>query len=72
MSEEIKELSWWAKLLRSKAKLTYWLNEDVFVVEVCKFTEKSPECIVFTDYHSNRNIMVKHNRPITYVLEEIK
>jgi len=27
---------------------------------------------VFTDYHSNRNIMVKHNRPITYVLEEIK
>jgi len=72
MNPEEKELSWWAKLFRTKAKLTYWLNSDVFVVEVCHFTEKSPECIVFKDYYTKKAIMVKHTRPITYVLEEIK
>lgn len=72
MEGEQTKLSWWARLFRNKAKLTYWLNESVFVVEVCKFTEKTPECIVFQDYYTKKNIMVKHNRPITYVLEEIK
>jgi hypothetical protein len=72
MSEEGIKLSWWAKLLRKKAKLTYWLKDQVYVLEVTDFKEISPDCIVFKDYYTNRNIMVKYNTTITYVLEEIK
>jgi hypothetical protein len=72
MSEEIKDLSWWAKLTRKKAKLTYWLRDQVYVLEVTDFKEVSPECIIFKDYYTNKNIMVKYNTTITYVLEEVK
>jgi hypothetical protein len=72
MSEEIKELSWWAKLFRKRAKLTYWLKEQVYVVEVTDFKEIAPDCIMFKDFYTMRNIMVKYNNTITYVLEEIK
>jgi hypothetical protein len=72
MSEEIKELSWWAKIFRKRAKLTYWLKEQVYVVEVTDFKEIAPDCIMFKDFYTLRNIMVKYNNTITYVLEEIK
>jgi len=72
MNNEVKEINWWQKFLRKKAKLTYWLGSQVYVIEVCDFTEKSPECIVFKDYYTKKAIMVKHNIPITYVLEEVK
>jgi hypothetical protein len=72
MSEESKKLSWWARLFRSRAKLTYWLGNDTYVVEVSKFTEKKEDCIVFVDYYTQKTVMVKYSRPITYVLEQIK
>ena len=72
MEQGAKKVSWWARLFRSKAKLTYWLGSDVYVVEVSKFTEKKEDCIVFIDYYTQKTIMVKHNRTISYVLEEIK
>jgi hypothetical protein len=72
MIEEVKELNWWQKLFRKKAKLTYWLGTTVYVIEVCDFTEKTPECIVFKEYFTKKAVMVKHNMPITYVLEELK
>lgn len=72
MNNEIKKLSWLARIFRKKAKLTYWLKEQVFVVEVADFKEVTPDCIVFKDYYTMKNIMVKYNNTITYVLEEIK
>jgi hypothetical protein len=72
MEDGAKKVSWWVKLFRSRAKLTYWLSNDVYVVEVSKFTEKKDDCIVFIDYYTQKSVMVKHNRPISYVLEEIK
>jgi hypothetical protein len=72
MEQEVKELSWWARLFRKRAKLTYWLKDKVYVVEVTDFKEVSPDCIVFKDFYTMRNIMVKYNTTITYVLEEIK
>jgi hypothetical protein len=72
MEDGAKKVSWWVKLFRSRAKLTYWLSNDVYVVEVSKFTEKKEDCIVFIDYYTQKSVMVKHNRPISYVLEEIK
>jgi hypothetical protein len=72
MEDGAKKVSWWVKLFRSRAKLTYWLSNDVYVVEVSKFTEKKDDCIVFIDYYTQKSIMVKHNRTISYVLEEIK
>jgi hypothetical protein len=72
MEQEVKELGWWARIFRKKAKLTYWLKEQVFVVEVTDFKEVTPDCIVFKDYYTKKNIMVKYNNTITYVLEEIK
>jgi len=72
MEQQVKQLSWWTRIFRRKAKLTYWLKENVFVVEVCDFKEITPDCIVFKDYYTKKNIMVKYNNTITYVLEEIK
>lgn len=72
MTEDVKELGWFARLFRKRAKLTYWLGTNVYVIEVCDFTEKSQECIIFKDYYNKKSIMVKHNVPITYVLEELK
>lgn len=67
-----KELGWFARLFRKKAKLTYWLDDQIYSLEVCHFKEISPECIVFSDYYTKRNTMVKHQRKITYVLEQLK
>jgi len=72
MEQEVKELSWCAKLFRKNAKLTYWLKDQVYVVEVCDFKEIAPNCIVFKDYYTKKNIMVKYINTITYVLEEEK
>ena len=72
MTEEKNSLSWWDRMFRNRAKLTYWLDEKIFQLEVSKFKEKSPEGIAFEDYFTKRSIMVRHNKPITYILEEIK
>lgn len=72
MTEETKNLSWWDRIFRNRAKLTYWLNDKVFQLDVSNFKEKSPECIVFEDYFTKKSIMVRHSSPITYVLEEVK
>jgi hypothetical protein len=69
---EIKELGWFAKLFRKQAKLTYWLDQQAYVVNVCHFKEISPECIVFSDYFTKKNTMVKYRNKITYVLEQVK
>ena len=69
---EIKELGWFVRLFRKRAKLTYWLDQQVYVTEVCYFKEISPECIVFSDYITRKNTMVKYRNKITYVLEQIK
>lgn len=70
--DEKSKISWWARLFRSRAKLTYWLGSEAHVVEVSKFTEKKEDCIVFIDYYTQKTIMVKYSRPISYVLEQIK
>lgn len=75
MSEEVitdKDLNWFSKLFRKKAKLTYWLDHQAYVCEVCSFVEKSPECIIFADYLTKKNTVVRHKNKITYVLEQIK
>jgi len=72
MDQEAKELSWWARIFRKKAQLTYWLKDQAYVVVVTDFKEVAPDCIVFKDYYTLKNIMVKYNNTITYVLEEIK
>jgi len=72
MEQEVKELSWLAKIFRRHAKLTYWLKDQVYVVEVCDFKEVSPNCIVFKDYYTKKSVMVKYVNTITYVLEEEK
>lgn len=72
MTEDAKSLSWLDRMFRNRAKLTYWLDDKLFQCDVSNFKEKSPECIVFEDYFTKKSIMVKHNKPITYVLEEIK
>jgi hypothetical protein len=69
---EVQELGWFARLFRKRAKLTYWLDQQAYVIEVCHFKEISPECIVFSDYYSKKNTMVKYRNKITYVLEQMK
>lgn len=69
---EVQELGWFARFFRKRAKLTYWLDNQVYVAEVCHFQEKSPECIVFSDYYTKKNTMVRHRTKITYVLEQMK
>ena len=70
-TEEIK-LSWWARIFRSKAKLTYWLNDDAYEAEVTDFKEVSPDCIVYKDYYTLKKTMVRYNCTIIYKLREIK
>jgi hypothetical protein len=72
MTDTAQELNWFQRLFRTKAKLTYWLDSQVYVTEVCHFKEISPECIVFSDYYTKKNTMVKYQNKITYVLEQIK
>jgi hypothetical protein len=70
--ENKREPNWFLKLFRKRAKLTYWLDGNVFETEVCDFTEKSPECIVFSDYYTKKTTMVRYRNKITYVLEQVK
>ena len=67
-----KQLGWFARLFRKRAKLTYWLGDDAYVAEVCDFKEMSPECVVFSDYYTKKSTMVKYHDKITYVIEQIK
>ena len=69
---EVKELGWFARHFRKRAKLTYWLDQQAYETEVCHFKEISPECIVFSDYYTKKNTMVKYRNKITYVLEQVK
>ena len=69
---ELKDLGFFARLFRKRAKLTYWLDNESYVTEVCHFKEISPECIVFSDYYTKKNTMVKYRNKITYVLEQVK
>lgn len=69
---ETQELGWFARLFRKRAKLTYWLDQQAYEIEVCYFKEISPECIVFSDYYTKKNTMVKYRNKITYVLEQLK
>ena len=70
--QEIKQLSWIAKLFRKKVRLTYWLDQIVYTAEICDFTEKASDCIMFKDYYTKNSTVVKYDKPITYVLEQIK
>lgn len=66
------ELGWFARLFRRHARLTYWLNDQSYQADICDFQEKSPECIQFSDYITQKTTVVRHREPIVYVLEQVK
>lgn len=72
MTEEVKKVSWLAKLFRKKVKLTYWLDKTTYSALICDFSEKEGNCIVFKDYYTKNTTVVKYDKPINYVLEQIK
>lgn len=72
MTADTKELNWFAKLFRNRSKLTYWLDGQVYVADICRFKEQSPECILFCDYYTKKHTLVRHKNKITYVLEQVK
>jgi len=67
-----EKLSWFARLFRKHAKLTYWLGDDAYTAEICHFSERTPDCIVFKDYVTQKATVVRYHTPIVYVLEQIK
>jgi hypothetical protein len=71
MTEEAT-LSWWAKIFRSKARLTYYLKDVKYEEDVTDFKEVSPDCIVYKDYYTLKKTMVRYNCTIIYKLREIK
>lgn len=71
MTEEPK-VSWLAKLFRKKVKLTYWLGANQYGQFVCDFKEKDPTCIIFKDYYTKNTTVVKFDKQIIYVLEQVK
>jgi len=71
MAEE-GTLSWWAKVFRSKARLTYYLKDVKYEVDVTDFKEIRPDCIVYKDYYTLKKTMVRYNCTIIYKLREIK
>jgi hypothetical protein len=71
MSEPIK-LSWWARIFRSRAYLTYWLDGEKYEADVTDFKEVKPDCIVFKNFYTMKKTMVRYNCTIIYKLEEIK
>jgi hypothetical protein len=71
MTEEVT-LSWWARVFRSKAKLTYFLKDAKYEAMVTDFKEVSPDCIVYRDYYTLKKTMVRYNCTIIYKLREIK
>ena len=72
MNEPEKKVSWLTRLFRKKVRLTYWLGDNAYTVEICGFTERAPDCIQFKDYYTKNVTVVKYNHPIVYVLEQIK
>jgi hypothetical protein len=70
--QQPKQLNWLARLFRKKVRLTYWLGKDAYVCEICDFTERSPECIVFKDYYTKNSTVIRYHDKINYVLEQIK
>jgi hypothetical protein len=71
MAEEAT-LSWWARIFRSKAKLTYFLKDVKYEAVVTDFKEVAPDCIVYRDYYTLKKTMVRYNCTIIYKLKEIK
>jgi hypothetical protein len=71
MSEEI-QLSWWARTFRSRARLTYYLKDVKYEVDVSDFKEVRPDCIVYRDFYTMKKTMVRYNCTIIYKLREIK
>jgi hypothetical protein len=72
MAEEEIQLSWWARIFRSKARLTYWLNDQGYKVDITDFEEVSPDCIVYKDFYTLKKTKVRYNCTIVYKIEEIK
>jgi hypothetical protein len=72
MAEGEVKLSWWAKIFRSKAKLTYFLKDVKYEAIVTDFNEITPDCIVYKDYYTLKKTMVRYNCTIIYKLREIK
>lgn len=72
MIEEDVKLSWWAQIFRSRATLTYWLNDNKYQADVTDFKEVKPDCIVFRDFYTMKKTMVRYNCTIIYTLQEIK
>ena len=70
--DQPKKLNWLLRLFRKKVKLTYWINREPQVAEICWFQEKSESCLVFKDYYTKLTTVVKWNRPINYKLEQQK
>jgi len=71
MSDEVT-LSWWAKIFRSRARLTYYLKDIKYEVDVTDFKEIRPDCIVYKDFYTLKKTMVRYNCTIIYKLREIK
>jgi hypothetical protein len=71
MTEEVK-LSWWARIFRGRARLTYYLKDVKYEVDVTDFKEVSPDCIVYRDYYTLKKTMVRYNCTIIYKLREVK
>lgn len=69
---EPRSVSWLTRLFRKRVKLTYWLNRDPYVVEICDFKQRDDNCIEFKDYYTKNTTVVKYDKPINYVLEQIK
>ena len=72
MSDKEQKVSWLAALFRKKVKLTYWLDGTTYSALICDFSEKDGNCIVFKDYYTKNSTVVKFDKPINYVLEQIK
>lgn len=72
MAAEEAKLSWLARLFRSRARLTYYLKDVKYEVDVTDFKEVSPDCIVYKDYYTLKKTMVRYNCTIIYKLREVK
>lgn len=72
MAEAEVKLSWWARIFRSRARLTYWLRDQKYIVEVTDFKEVTPDCIVYKDYYTLKKTKVRYNCTIIYKLQEVK
>jgi len=71
MAEEA-QLSWCARIFRSRARLTYFLKNVKYEADVTDFKEVAPDCIVYKDYYTLKKTMVRYNCTIIYKLREIK